>query len=288
MSFSLMASRVTKLVPPKTWLSCWNLAHNKHFNMIPIMYKPISVAFPVCYQSSLRMMKEVPKFRLRTHAINVLNGNYDDMNRKDIDPSDYEDEDTDFAVHGADHSDKTSVSLYDSFEDTDKEDDEEELTASILEMQRSRDAEKQRRLAAAQPIERVQEIDEKGRAYGRGGRKTATARVWIQPGEGLLTINRREFFDYFPRDSDREMIISPFVATNTCGQFDVTVAVEGGGVTGKAGAIRHGISRALEKYNPEYRPPLKRLGFLTRDPRMVERKKIGHKKARKKPQWVRR
>merc|ERR1712127_811033 len=111
---------------------------------------------------------------------------------------------------------------------------------------------------------------------------------WIQPGEGVITVNRRDFLDYFPRDSLREMILAPFVATETCGKFDVITSVEGGGLSGQAGAIRHGVARALEKYNPDYRPPMKRLGFMKRDPRMVERKKIGLKKARKAPQWVRR
>jgi len=249
--------------------------------------------------SSLRMIKETPKVRLRTHAINILNGNYEDFdtNKRDVAtyPKEFDDDydssylDSKTFMDKENISDSKSVGLYDSFEYDSKEaDDEDSLESSVLAMQRARDAEKQRRLLAAQPIERVQEIDGKGRAYGHGGRKTASARVWIQAGEGMITINRREFLDYFPRDSDRDMIISPFVATHTCGKFDVTVAVEGGGITGKAGAIRHGIARALEKYNPEYRPPLKRLGFLTRDPRMVERKKVGHKKARKKPQWVRR
>ena len=259
--------------------------------ILPLMNRPSSVLPYLRYLSSLKMMKEVPKVRLRTHAINILNGNYDEFDKRDANPSRNFDDDDDFVPNFMDKekSESKAVGLYDSLEyDSKAADDEENLAASVLEMQRARDAEKQRRLLAAQPMERVQEIDEKGRAYGRGGRKTATARVWVQSGEGFVTINRREFLDYFPRDSDREMILSPFVATNTCGKFDVTVAVEGGGITGKAGAIRHGIARALEKYNPEYRPALKRLGYLTRDPRVVERKKVGHKKARKKPQWVRR
>ena len=133
------------------------------------------------------------------------------------------------------------------------------------------------------------QIDERGRAYGRGGRKTASARVWIQPGLGEIVVNRRSFVDYFERLSDRELVLQPLVATETCGVFDVQVFVQGGGVTGQAGAVRHGLARALNAFNPdEYRPPLKRLGFLERDYRMVERKKIGRKKARKSPQWVRR
>lgn len=133
------------------------------------------------------------------------------------------------------------------------------------------------------------EIDERGRAYGRGGRKKASARVWIQPGFGEVTINRKSFVDYFPRMSDRELILQPLVATETCGDFDVQVMVQGGGLTGQAGAVRHGLAHALNSYNPDsYRPPLKRLGLLERDARRVERKKVGHVKARKSPQWVRR
>ena len=134
----------------------------------------------------------------------------------------------------------------------------------------------------------MSEIDERGRAYGRGSRKTAQARVWIQPGQGEIVVNRKDFVTYFPRESDREHILGPFVASQTCGQFDVTAVVKGGGLTGQAGAIRLGLARALEKYNPDYRPPMKRHGFMTRDPRMVERKKVGRVKARKSPQWVRR
>jgi small subunit ribosomal protein S9 len=105
---------------------------------------------------------------------------------------------------------------------------------------------------------------------------------------GEVVVNRRPFEDYFPRDWHREEILKPLVATETCGLFDIQSHAEGGGLSGKAGAIRLGLARALQNYNPEYRPPLKRLGLLTRDPRKVERKKIGLKKARKAPQWVRR
>lgn len=140
----------------------------------------------------------------------------------------------------------------------------------------------------AQPVHREQELDGRGRSYGRGGRKTSTARIFLFPGEGNVTINRIDMVDYFCRKTHRAHILSPFVATKTCGMFDVFCSVEGGGLSGKAGSIRHGIARALEKYNPEFRPPLKLLGYLTRDPRMVERKKSGLKKARKAKQWVKR
>ena len=148
---------------------------------------------------------------------------------------------------------------------------------------------KKRWLENAKPPERVPIIDDQGRAYGRGGRKMASARVWIQPGMGHVVVNRKDLVDYFERISDRELILAPLAATRTCGKFDVTAYVQGGGLTGQAGALRHGLARALNNYNPDtYRAPLKRLGYLTRDPRKVERKKIGHKKARKMPQWVKR
>ena len=131
-------------------------------------------------------------------------------------------------------------------------------------------------------------IDERGRSYGRGSRKSAHARVWVQPGEGEIVVNRKDFVSYFPRESNRDHIIGPMVASQTCGQFDVVAMVRGGGMSGQAGAIRLGLARALEKYNPDYRPPMKRHGFMTRDPRKVERKKVGRVKARKSPQWVRR
>ena len=128
-----------------------------------------------------------------------------------------------------------------------------------------------------------------GGVDGKFGRKTAEARVWIQPGPGEVVINHRPLEDYFDRLTDRERVLSPLVATETCGQFDVQVTVKGGGLTGQAGAVRMGLARALNAYNPDaYRPALKMLGYLTRDARKVERKKVGHVKARKSPQWVRR
>jgi small subunit ribosomal protein S9 len=139
------------------------------------------------------------------------------------------------------------------------------------------------------PPVRVSTIDERGRSYGRGGRKTASARVWIQPGLGEVVVNRKDFIEYFDRQSDRELVLAPLVATETCGAFDIQVMVQGGGLTGQAGAVRHGLANALNAYNPDqYRPLLKALGLLERDARKVERKKIGHVKARKSPQWVRR
>eukprot|EP00934_Nitzschia_sp_Nitz4_P004487 Nitzschia sp. Nitz4//scaffold4_size323378//73649//74431//NITZ4_000634-RA/size323378-processed-gene-0.266-mRNA-1//1//CDS//3329553321//4477//frame0 len=169
------------------------------------------------------------------------------------------------------------------------EDEEMELAEEVKEMQREEVERKRRWMENAKPPVREPVIDERGRAYGRGGRKTASARVWIQPGPGNVVVNSKTFVDYFDRFSDRELVLAPLAATRTCGKFDVTCMVTGGGLTGQAGAIRHGLARALNHFNPDlYRPPLKRLGYLTRDPRKVERKKPGHLKARKKPQWVKR
>ena len=164
-----------------------------------------------------------------------------------------------------------------------------QVALQAQEIQQTMEEQKKRWIENAKPPLRKPVIDDRGRAYGRGGRKTASARVWIQPGLGHVVINHQDLVDYFDRTTDRELVLAPLTATATCGKFDVTALVTGGGLTGQAGAIRHGLARALNHYNPDvYRPPLKRLGYLTRDPRKVERKKIGHIKARKKPQWVKR
>lgn len=141
-------------------------------------------------------------------------------------------------------------------------------------------------------IIRTRQVDDLGRAYGTGRRKTSTARVWIKksstPFRGVVRVNKKDVVDYFVRDSNREHVLSPFVAVDQVGHFDVMCNVRGGGLSGQAGAIRHGISRALQNFDPSYRPLLKEEGYLTRDPRMVERKKPGQPKARKKYQWVKR
>ena len=126
------------------------------------------------------------------------------------------------------------------------------------------------------------------RFYGTGRRKTSVARVWIKAGGGRVVINRRPFEDYFPRETLRMIIAQPFHVTNTMGQFDVFANVRGGGISAQATAIRHGITRALMEFNPDHRPPLKKAGFVTRDPRQVERKKYGRHKARKRPQYSKR
>ncbi|MDG4657898.1 30S ribosomal protein S9 [Ectobacillus antri] len=124
--------------------------------------------------------------------------------------------------------------------------------------------------------------------YGTGRRKSSVARVRLVPGEGRVIINGREFENYIPFAALREVVKQPLVATETLGNYDVLVNVSGGGFTGQAGAIRHGIARALLKADPEYRLTLKRAGLLTRDARMKERKKYGLKGARRAPQFSKR
>ena len=124
--------------------------------------------------------------------------------------------------------------------------------------------------------------------YGTGRRKTSVARVWLRPGGGRILINRRPFEDYFPRETLRMIIAQPLQLTNTFGTLDATVNVGGGGPTGQAGAVRHGISRALLEFDVNLRPALKRAGLLTRDPRMKERKKYGQPGARSKFQYSKR
>ncbi len=124
--------------------------------------------------------------------------------------------------------------------------------------------------------------------YGTGRRKTSVARVWLRPGGGRIVVNRRPFEDYFPRETLRMVICQPLQLTNTFGQFDATVNVGGGGPTGQAGAVRHGIARALLLFDDKLRQTLKRAGLLTRDPRMKERKKYGQPGARSKFQYSKR
>ncbi|GAE93715.1 SSU ribosomal protein S9p [Gracilibacillus boraciitolerans JCM 21714] len=124
--------------------------------------------------------------------------------------------------------------------------------------------------------------------YGTGRRKTSTARVRLVPGTGRIVVNKRDAEDYFPSETLRTIIKQPLVGTETEGTYDVLVNVKGGGYAGQAGAIRHGVARALLEANPEYRATLKSAGFLTRDARAVERKKYGLKKARRAPQFSKR
>jgi small subunit ribosomal protein S9 len=134
----------------------------------------------------------------------------------------------------------------------------------------------------------VKKVDKQGRAYATGKRKDAVARVWVKPGSGKIVINTREIEVYFARPVLRMMIQQPLVASNRSGQFDVICTVAGGGLSGQAGAVRHGISKALTNFEPELRGVLKKGGFLTRDSRVVERKKYGRAKARRSFQFSKR
>lgn len=130
--------------------------------------------------------------------------------------------------------------------------------------------------------------DKQGRSYATGKRKDAVARVWIKPGKGNVTINEKSIDQYFARPVLKMIINQPFVVANREHEFDVVCTVKGGGLSGQAGAIKHGISKALNEYEPELRAVLKKAGFLTRDARVVERKKFGKAKARRSYQFSKR
>lgn len=135
---------------------------------------------------------------------------------------------------------------------------------------------------------REQELDKQGRAYATGRRKDATARVWLKPGSGKVTVNGKDQEVYFARPTLRLIIDQPFAITERQEQYDVVATVRGGGLSGQAGAVKHGISQALTKYEPALRSTVKAAGFLTRDSRVVERKKYGRAKARRSFQFSKR
>jgi len=124
--------------------------------------------------------------------------------------------------------------------------------------------------------------------YGTGRRKTSTARVYLTPGSGKISVNKREFENYFPNEALQMIIRQPLRLTDTAGKFDILVNVDGGGAAGQAGAVRHGITRALLEFNADFRSTLKKAGLVTRDPRKKERKKYGQKGARKRFQFSKR
>jgi small subunit ribosomal protein S9 len=142
--------------------------------------------------------------------------------------------------------------------------------------------------AAAEAPRHVQKLDKQGRAYATGKRKDAVARVWVKPGSGKITVNERTLEVYFARPVLRMILRQPLVLVGRDTQYDINVTVAGGGLSGQAGAVRHGISKALTYYEPELRGPLKKEGFLTRDSRVVERKKYGKAKARRSFQFSKR
>ena len=139
-----------------------------------------------------------------------------------------------------------------------------------------------------QAVLREQQLDKQGRAYATGRRKDAVARVWLKPGSGTITVNGRDQSVYFARPTLRLIINQVFDITERRGQYDVVCTVAGGGLSGQAGAVRHGISTALTRYEPSLRSTVKQAGFLTRDPRVVERKKYGRAKARRSFQFSKR
>ena len=143
------------------------------------------------------------------------------------------------------------------------------------------------RTGPAAPL-RAKEVDAYGRSYATGRRKDAVARVWLKPGSGKITVNGRDQDVYFARPTLRLVINQPFQVADRLGQYDIVCTVKGGGLSGQAGAVKHGIAQALSKFEPELRSAVKAAGFLTRDPRVVERKKYGRAKARKSFQFSKR
>ena len=166
-------------------------------------------------------------------------------------------------------------------ENTSSENEADQVTGPSL------DADKQQ-VEQPETIEYRQIVDEQGRSYSTGKRKDATARVWLKPGSGKIEINGRQLETYFARPVLRMLIHQPFEVANRKNQFDVYSTVKGGGLSGQAGAVRHGIAKALTLFEPELRDPLKKGGFLTRDSRVVERKKYGRRKARRSFQFSKR
>jgi|SRR5690606_7880405 len=142
----------------------------------------------------------------------------------------------------------------------------------------------------AQPVvdNTVQKLDKFGRAYATGRRKSSTARVWLTRGKGTIIVNGKKLDEYFTRPTQRMVIMQPLVNAKRDTEFDINITVAGGGASGQAGAVRHGISRAMTYFEPTLRPGLKAEGFLTRDSRKVERKKYGLRKARRRKQWKKR
>ncbi len=142
--------------------------------------------------------------------------------------------------------------------------------------------------AAPEAPVHVQKLDANGRAYATGKRKDAVSRVWLKPGTGKIVVNEKDFTTYFGRPVLQLIVRQPIMAANRDGQYDIVATVAGGGLSGQAGALRHGISKALTYYEPELRGVLKKGGFLTRDARVVERKKYGKRKARRSFQFSKR
>ena len=162
-----------------------------------------------------------------------------------------------------------------------------EETKTLDDLGQLKDAPPAGDVAAAAPVHE-QKLDAHGRAYATGKRKDAIARVWLKPGKGMITINKKDYTQYFARPVLQMLLQQPLTAASRNTQYDIMATVKGGGLSGQAGAVRHGISKALTYYEPELRPALKKGGFLTRDSRVVERKKYGRAKARRSFQFSKR
>jgi small subunit ribosomal protein S9 len=158
----------------------------------------------------------------------------------------------------------------------------------MAESMQSLDQLSQLKPAAPDAPKYVKKVDKQGRAYATGKRKDAVARVWLKPGKGSITVNGRDQEVYFARPTLRLVINQPFDVADRTGQYDVVCTVSGGGLSGQAGAVKHGIAQALSKFEPALRPMVKAAGFLTRDSRVVERKKYGRAKARRSFQFSKR
>jgi small subunit ribosomal protein S9 len=171
-------------------------------------------------------------------------------------------------------------------EQTEPVKDMKDLAKAVTTQVKEHKAEKTEEPVAAEP--RKPKLDAQGRAYATGRRKDAVARVWLKNGSGKVIVNGRDQTTYFARHTHRLILNQPFLIVNRVGHFDIMATVKGGGLSGQAGAVRHGISRALENFDPDMRPALKKAGMLTRDARIVERKKVGKHKARRTKQWAKR
>ncbi|MCB1592371.1 MAG: 30S ribosomal protein S9 [Alphaproteobacteria bacterium] len=175
---------------------------------------------------------------------------------------------------------------------TKKEEAVKDLSAlgSVVAEKKAAPAEKGEDKGKAQPgaVKKEPKVDKLGRSYATGRRKDAVARVWLKPGSGKVIVNGKDQSDYFSRQTHLLILNQPFLIADRVGRFDVYATVAGGGLSGQAGAVRHGIARALENFDPALRPPLKNAGMITRDPRIVERKKVGKHKARRTKQWAKR
>lgn len=166
--------------------------------------------------------------------------------------------------------------------------DLKDLKGAVAAQGDSSPAGEKKEAASTAPVKREPKLDKLGRAYATGRRKDAVARVWIKKGRGQVIVNDKPQDQYFCRKTHLLILNQPFLVSGQVGAFDVICTVKGGGLSGQAGAVRHGISRALENFDPALRPSLKKAGMLTRDARVVERKKIGKHKARRSKQWAKR